>query len=167
VLAGALVALVLTFGGSEEPAEPEAPTFITRMTSLDARTLALARVGEERASRPETKLYAQQAVTSLSRELEELDRAHVLIFGEEPATRGKTKPPAVRGSDFDRAFIDALVAGHEEAIRIAQQEIERGEDPDLAALAESAIKIRAPQITSMRRFREDTYGSAGAAGGTP
>jgi uncharacterized protein (DUF305 family) len=137
------------------------------MTALDARTLALAQLGEERASRPETKLYAQQAMASLSRELEELDRAHMLIYGEEPATRGKTKPPAIRGSDFDRAFIDALVAGHEEAIRIAQQEIERDEDPDLVALAENAIRIRTPQITSMERFREDTYGSDGAADGAP
>lgn len=158
---------MLTSGGEDEATEQEAPTFITRMTALDARTLALAQAGAERAGRPETKMYAEQAMASLSRELEELDRAHVLIYGEEPATRGKARPPAIRGPDFDRAFIDALVADHEEAIRIAQQEIERDEDPDLVALARDAIRLRTPHVNSMKKFRTEGLDGPAAAGGPP
>ena len=167
MLGGALVALVLTSDGDEPPKEQDSPTFITRMTTLDARTLALARAGAERASRPETKVYADQAMTSLTRELGELDQAHTLIYGEEPATRGKVKPPVIRGPNFDRAFIDALIAGHEEAMRVAQQEIERDEDPDLVELAQAAVRIRTPQVTSMKRYRADTFGGLGPADGTP
>ena len=167
MLAGALVALVLMSGGDEQPKKGEAPTFITRMTALDARTLALTQVGVERARRPEIRRYAEQAMTSLSRELEELDRAHVLIYGEDPATRGKIKPPTIRGPDFDRTFIDALIAGHEEAIQIAQQEIERDEDPDLVALAQMAVRARTPQVTSLRRFRAGEFADQGAGDSTP
>ena len=133
------------------------------MTALDARTLALARVGAERAKRAETRLYAEQAIRGLTRELEELDSVHELIYGELPPTRGKTPAPAVRGSDFDRAFIDALIGSHEEAIRIAEQEVASGEDPDILDLAEKVVTSRTPQISSMRRFREEVL--APASGG--
>ena len=156
VLAGVLVALVLISGTDEEPAgnEPES-SFITRLAALDARALALARLGTERTTRTEVKLYADQTIRSLTRELEELDLVHDLIYGEPPETRGKVDPPALRGGDFDRAFIDALIAAHEEAIKVAQQEIERDEDPDLVELARKAVSARTPQVTSMKRFRSD------------
>ena len=163
----ALVALVLMSAGGEEPEDREAPTFITRMTALDVRTLALTQIGAERATRPEVKRYAEQAMTSLSRELEELDRAHALIYGEDPAARGKVTPPTIRGPDFDRAFIDASIAGHEEAIRIAQQEIERDEDPDLVALAQAAVRARTPQVTSLKRLRAGNADAPGAGGSAP
>ena len=131
------------------------------MAALDARALALARLGSERATRAEVKLYADQTIRSLTLELEELDLVHDLIYGEPPPTRGKVDPPALRGGDFDRAFIDALIAAHEEAIGIAQREIERDEDPDLVELARKTVSARTPQVTSMKRFRTDTRSAPG------
>jgi uncharacterized protein (DUF305 family) len=161
---------VLSAGGNGEPEQGEdtgESTFITRLSALDARTLALARLGAERATRAETRVYAEQAVVMLTRELEELDSAHELIYGEPPAARGKAKPPSLAGGDFDRAFIDALIASHREAIRIAEREVYRDEDPDLMEVAEKAMDQRTPQVASMNRFREDAFGSPAPGAGTP
>ena len=164
MLAGALVALVLSSGTEEEPAEKEPESgFITRLAALDTRALALSRLGSERATRPEVKLYADQAIRSLTKELEELDVVHDLIYGEPPSTRGKVEPPRLGGTDFDRAFIDALISSHLQAIRIAQEEIERDEDPDLVQLAQRAVSDRKPQVASMNRFLEEL----GASPATP
>lgn len=128
------------------------------MSALDATTLELARLGVERAKRPETRTYARQALTSLARELEELDEVHELIYGEPQPTRGKAEPPPLRGRDFDRAFLDALIASHREAIRIAEREVYRDEDPDITTLARKVMDDRTPQIASMERFREEAFG---------
>jgi uncharacterized protein (DUF305 family) len=153
---------VLTSGrgsGNGQRAEDRDREFISRLTALDERTLALARLGAQRAARPQTQMYAKQAVASLTRELDSLDSAHTLIYGEPLPTRGKANPPTLRGNNFDQAFIDALIASHREAVQIAEREIYREGDPDLMELAQKAIDERTPQIASMSRYREDAFGA--------
>jgi putative membrane protein len=45
------------------------------------------------------------------------------------------------GTDFDRAYLSAQVSDHKAALALLQQEVSRGEDPELIKLAKSAIPI--------------------------
>jgi len=76
---------------------------------------------------------------------------------------------AAQAAPFDRAFIDAMVPHHEEAIAMAQAAKDAGlGEPDLVGIADAIIATQRAEIDEMLRWREEWYGSgevdpAGAA----
>ena len=68
---------------------------------------------------------------------------------------------------FDRAFIDAMIAHHQGAIRMARVGLERGEDEEVEGLAEAIVDAQSREIEEMNEWRERWYGSPSPAGGIP
>lgn len=63
-----------------------------------------------------------------------------------------------RARAFDRAFIDAMMPHHEEAIRMARSELRDGRDPELREISRSIIATQSREIRQLRRWRERWYG---------
>lgn len=81
-----------------------------------------------------------------------------------PAQRGDDMPGMgamlPKGAGFDRAFIDNMVPHHQLAVAMARVELARGKRPQVRALARAIISDQNDEITLMKRWRADWFGSA-------
>ena len=59
---------------------------------------------------------------------------------------------------FDRAFIDMMVPHHEAAVTMAKAVLERGQNPEVKALAEKIITAQEKEIKQMNSWRSKWYG---------
>lgn len=68
----------------------------------------------------------------------------------------------INGGDepIDQAFIDMMVPHHESAIAMARLAQERAEHDELRALADEIIAAQSEEITQMKTWREEWFGSA-------
>ena len=67
---------------------------------------------------------------------------------------------ALRNSkQFDKAFIDQMIPHHQGAVRMARKELAAGKDADLKKLAKAIIKAQTAEITQMRAWRMQWYGT--------
>jgi len=65
------------------------------------------------------------------------------------------------GTDFDRAFIDAMVPHHEGAIAMARTAKEAGlSQPDLVQVADDILRTQQREIDRMKEWREQWFGSS-------
>ncbi len=65
-----------------------------------------------------------------------------------------------KGAGFDRAFIDNMVPHHQLAVAMARVELARGKRPQVRALAREIISAQNDEITLMKRWRANWFGSA-------
>ncbi len=70
---------------------------------------------------------------------------------------GASEAPA---SAFDQAFIDMMVPHHQSATEMAKLAQERAEHEELQTLAADIIAAQDAEITQMRDWREEWFGSA-------
>ncbi len=63
-------------------------------------------------------------------------------------------------SAFDQAFIDMMVPHHQSATEMAKLAQERAEHEELRTLAGDIIAAQEAEITQMRKWREEWFGSA-------
>lgn len=77
--------------------------------------------------------------------------------GDEMPGMGSMLP---QGAGFDRAFIDNMVPHHQLAVSMARVEIARGTRPQVRALARAIISAQNDEITLMKRWRADWFGSS-------
>lgn len=79
--------------------------------------------------------------------------------GSEPAAGGETTVASGQ-VPFDRAFIDAMVPHHREAIEMANAANDRGlTEPDLRKIASDIIGSQQREIDQMLEWREQWFGS--------
>ncbi len=64
-------------------------------------------------------------------------------------------------SAFDQAFIDMMVPHHQSATEMAKLAQDRAEHEELVTLAGEIIAAQDAEITQMREWREEWFGSAG------
>jgi len=63
-----------------------------------------------------------------------------------------TQLDGLTGVDFDPAFLEAMIAHHEGAIEMSEQQVADGQNPDAVALAEKIIEDQRAEITEMREI---------------
>ena len=61
-----------------------------------------------------------------------------------------TELEGLSGSDFDRWFLELMIAHHEGAVEMAQTELEDGQDPEALALAEQIVADQEAEISEMQ-----------------
>lgn len=64
-----------------------------------------------------------------------------------------------QAAEFDRLFIDMMVPHHEGAIEMARIAQQRAERPEIKHLAEQILRTQDAEISRMRRWRQEWYGS--------
>jgi len=55
-----------------------------------------------------------------------------------------------KGKDFDKQFLTMMIAHHEGALTMAEEETAKGSNPDATALAGKIIAAQRAEITTMR-----------------
>lgn len=90
-----------------------------------------------------------------------LAAAALLLVG---AGCGSDEPSTDEGTataPFDRAFIDAMVPHHEQAIEMSRSALDEGlREPILVDIANSIVETQRDEIEQMTRWREEWFGSS-------
>lgn len=92
---------------------------------------------------------------SKSLTLATLGTALVLLAG-----CGGSSDSAASGAAFDRAFLDAMVPHHRDAIEMAEIALDNGlSQPELVAVANDILRTQQSEIDQMLGWREQWFGS--------
>jgi len=164
IAAGLALSLALVAcGGQDTKANGTDRAFADQMIPHHQSAVDMANVALERTRRPQLRSLAEDIIASQNKEIATM-RAAVEgpLSGEEPESMGMSMEEMGMGMDhnmlrganpFDPAFIDMMIPHHEGAVRMAQIELERGENPEMRALARSIIASQEREIAQMREWR--------------
>jgi uncharacterized protein (DUF305 family) len=155
--------------------------FLAAMTAHHEAAIEMADLAREQADHAEVRQLADRIIATQGDEIEAMDGMHERISGMSMGegghgTMGMSEHEmgmdmdmaSLRSAEpFDRAFIDAMVAHHQGAIRMARVELEEGSDPEVKDLAEAIIAAQSREIAQMNAWHQRWYGSASSAGGVP
>ena len=75
-------------------------------------------------------------------------------------TGGMSHPPAAMTGDQDRDFATMMITHHQGAIDMGKQELARGRDPEMRALAAKVIADQQREIAQMQGWLERRGGGA-------
>lgn len=132
---------------SNEMTNNRAPTmtgdtdFMTKAAQGGMAEVELGKLAATKAQSPEVKQFAQKMVTDHTKANDELKA----LAGEKNFSmpvRLDTKHQSVMdklnslsGAEFDKAYVDAMVADHEETVALFRSEAEGGKDADVKGWA--------------------------------
>lgn len=153
--------------------------FIAEMVPHHRSAVAMAKVASERAQRPEIKQLAKDIVASQNAEITTMARIDkgLAAGGVKPGGLGMAMHE-MKGADmdaemlrdarpFEREFIDMMVPHHQDAIKMARVEIDKGQSGELKQVAKDIVAAQAKEIREMNGWRTDWYGNPSPAGGVP
>lgn len=153
--------------------------FIAEMVPHHASAVEMAKVASERAERPEIKQLAKDIIASQNAEITTMARIDkgLAAGGVKPGELGMAMHE-MKSADmdaemlrdarpFEREFIDMMVPHHQDAIRMARTELEKGQSGELKQVAKDIVAAQAKEIREMNGWRIDWYGKPSPAGGVP
>ena len=145
-------------------------TFAKMMIIHHEGAIEMSQLAIERAESPEVVALAERIAEAQGPEIEEMT-AWLSAWGEDVSPGGHggmdmggmdmngmsqeemmTQLDGMSGADFDQAFLEAMIAHHEGAIGMSEQQLADGQNPDAVALAEKIIDDQQAEITEMQEI---------------
>jgi uncharacterized protein (DUF305 family) len=151
--------------------------FIDMMVPHHEGALAMARIAQERAERPEVRQLADEILRSQDAEISRMRQWRREWFGSD-ATPPMNNMPMLGGATgmtghsgqtmdmaadverlrtasgaFDIAFIDAMIPHHQSAIEAGRVAVQQATRPEIKDLALSIIEAQQREIGQMRAWR--------------
>lgn len=138
--------------------------FLQGMIPHHASAVEMAELVPDRTDRPELNDMAAEIIRTQRAEIDEMEAmledadAPVGDHGAEHegmAGMGDDEPALedLEGVEFDLAFVAAMIEHHQGAVNAAQEVLDKGEDPEVAELAESIIATQQAEITQMEEWQ--------------
>jgi uncharacterized protein (DUF305 family) len=140
--------------------------FVRALIPQHRQGVEIARIGAERASRPEMRVLASAIVTTQQDEVARLagwlkawqqpSVASSPAVVASPSAPGGTSAGAVAAlgkapaAGFDKAFLDLMIAQQDAAVRLARTETGAGRNPNALAFARQVDASRTAEIQQMR-----------------
>lgn len=153
-------------GGDDEPEAGAANgtdrAFAADMVAHHESAVEMAEVALERGESPFVEQLAGDIIRTQKAEIETLRAADRRLAAEGVERGDLGMGDAMAGMDmdpgmletadpFDEAFLEMMIPHHEDAIRMARVELERGGDPELQDLARDIIDAQQREIEEMRK----------------
>ena len=145
-------------------------TFAQMMIIHHEGAIEMSQLAIERAESPEVVALAERIAEAQGPEIEEMT-AWLSAWGEDVSPGGHggmdmggmdmngmsqeemmTQLDGMSGADFDQAFLEAMIAHHEGAIGMSEQQLAEGQNPDALMLAEKIIADQQTEITEMQEM---------------
>ena len=151
--------------------------FVADMVEHHKSAVEMAEMAQEKAQHDEVKKLADAIVKTQNAEIETMDGL-ASQMDEEGVEKGDLGMAMDMGmSDdmsmledakpFDRQFIDMMIPHHQEAIRMARMELDKGKSAETKKLAQAIIDAQAREIDDMNTWRVSWFGKLSPAGGVP
>ena len=157
IIAGEVIALMyllsLTplFGaemGTKSEKTPQEDVDFVREAALGGMMeVQLGKTAQEKATKPQVKEFGRHMQTDHSKANDELKKIAAKKGIKLPtALEGKAKTTfdklaKLKGDEFDREYINAMVDDHKQDIEKFQQESDKGKDPELKKFAQDHLPI--------------------------
>ena len=169
--AGCLALAGVRITAAEEPAGPANDRdFVAKAAVGGSTEVALGKMALQRGTEEQVKQFAKTMVddhTAANQELLTLaGRKQIPVPREVDAKHQKAVEQLSRlqGSEFDRAYARQMVKDHEETVALFKGEAERGQDPELKALANKLLPKLQNHLTMARRLTGEKDASVGVTG---
>lgn len=185
MLALLLAGLVLSACGSDHSTSATSSkaasvdrAFATDMIDHHQMAIDMAKIAQDRATRPQVKALAASIIGAQQQEIDQMKAADTQLAakGVKPGDLGLSDSMMGMNMDdsmlmsakpFERMFIDMMIPHHQGAIRMARVQLAKGQDPQLRKLAQAVIAAQSKEIDEMNAWRMDWYGKESPAGGVP
>ena len=183
LLLASLAVVFSACGGDEESAASADANgadraFVADMVPHHESAVEMAKIAQQKAQHGEVKKLADAIVKTQNAEIETMNglasqmdqdgvkkgdlgmAMHDKGMSEDMSRLEGAKP-------FDREFIDMMIPHHQDAIRMARMELDKGKSPETKKLAQAIIDAQAREIDEMNTWRVTWYGKLSPAGGVP
>jgi uncharacterized protein (DUF305 family) len=158
-------------GGGSGAGNADDAAFVSGMIPHHEGAVEMAQIALNRAEHPEIKNLANEIIAAQEEEIgtmtpikEDLEAEHGEHMSGEGHGGTEMEPEQLRTAEpFDREFIDMMIPHHQDAVEMAKEELDKGENDTLRKLAEDIISAQNREIEQMRKWREEWYGSAGTS----
>ena len=163
--------------------QPVDQRFIVMMIAHHDGAIAMADLALTRAQRPQIKALAQQIKTSQTAENAEMRRWYRQWYGTDVPTWAAsgmgmgsgmgmasgmgmpgmaTSLEVLRAApDFDRAFIEQMIAHHRMGVMMASHAQWNTQHPELRQLEASMVRVQSEEIAQMEQWYRQWYGASG------
>ncbi len=118
----------------------------------------MGRLAVQKAHDPEVKKFGQMMIDDHSKANEDLKKVagskKVSLpsdMGESKATFDKLK--GLSGSDFDKAYVDAMVEDHESDVSAFQKQADNGSDPEVKAFAVRTLPVLKKHLEAIKAIK--------------
>jgi putative membrane protein len=144
------------------PAVPSAADFVAKASATDLFEVQSGQAAQDRASNPLVKAFAANLVRDHTKSSQELKKA-VAESGHSIPTSAAAPPElqtataslaAAAPADFDRAFMQAQVKAHQQALALLQAYAQDGDVPSLKAFAAEAAGVVQHHLKDARQLAE-------------
>jgi len=170
VLLAAAMLLAVACGTRGQPAVPYDLQFIDAMVAHHQAAIAMSLPADTNAMRTELKDFARKVVDDQSREIELMKGWRQQWYPGKPqvptimvmpgmktsmAGMESGQMKALKGAEYDRMYVDMMIAHHEGAVALAKEAVARATHPEVRELAQRIIDIQQGEIVMMNRWKEE------------
>jgi putative membrane protein len=156
-LVGAAVIVSGVFLGAQTPASKGDQSFASQAAIAGMAEVELGKMATQQGSHAKVKSFGQQMVADHTKAADELkgiakSKGMTLPTSLDPmhqATRDRLSK--LSGAEFDRAYMDAMVSGHQTVAKNMMTEATSGSDPELKAFAAKTL----PTVQSHLKMAQD------------
>jgi uncharacterized protein (DUF305 family) len=130
--------------------------FVAAMIPHHESGIAMAEIAQRRGETDYVKKLAADIVATQKAEIATMRREDAALaeegvaLGTLHAEHSDDAGGLERAEPFDRAFYQSMIPHHEGALAMAREELERGGDPELKALAQDIVDTQQREIREMR-----------------
>jgi putative membrane protein len=150
--------------GSSKISQPE-KQFLDHMAKDSQGEVQLAQMAESRASNQQVKDYAKKLVQdhqNLNQQMQSFMSQNSMSMPQ-PMTaeqqQMKSRLQGLSGSQFDKAFIDGAVEGHQKDVSAVQQHIQTAQDDQVKQLLEKALPVLQQHLQMAKQLQSQLGGS--------
>ena len=174
---------------SSPSAVPFDQQFIDMMVPHHQGAVEMARIAQTRAQHPEIKAMADDIISSQASEIDQMKAWRKAWFGSDQTppmsqmvmVEGMSPTDHALGATmnmaqdvenlrtapepFDRAFIEAMIPHHQDAVAAAKAAESRAQRQEIKDLAKAIIAAQEREISQLRQWQQEWFGSP--TSGTP
>ncbi|WP_335991677.1 DUF305 domain-containing protein [Glycomyces sp. MUSA5-2] len=141
-------------------------SFLQMMIPHHEQAVAMSDLAAAQAEDPEVVALAAQIAAAQQPEIDEMtglldewgqsaemEGHDGMSMGGMATDAQMTELEAARGADFDRLFVDLMIAHHQGAVDMAEEEQAEGQNAEAVALADAIITAQTTEIETLEAIR--------------
>jgi putative membrane protein len=151
----------------EKPNVPAADrTFLDDTYSINAGEIMLGQLAEQRGTTPPVMTFARHMISDHTKALDAsrhvASKVHLVLPADvdAPTKALYNELSGKSGRDFDTAYIDAMVSGHEAAVRRFEQEEKNGQNATIKGYARDELPMIREHLSLARKAQQEQTGVA-------
>jgi putative membrane protein len=140
--------------------EPSDAEFSTKSAVGGLAVVEFGNLALEKTNNPQVKDFANMMVTDHGKANEELiaiaKMKNITLPGalDEEHQKKRSELNGKTGKDFDKAYVEAMVDGHEKTLKLMQDEAKDGKDADLKAFASKTTPVVNTHLVMIKKIHD-------------